>query len=170
VVADALYANAPTVRLLRELKLDFILSVKPSKGRQSVFAYDAVSGYAEAKWHRASATQAPQERLPKDRGTLEYRMLRERSLNAANPAVQVTVIQCQRRTRSGCRVVGEWITNLPVAPSSVAIIVRYARRRWMIENGVFKAMKDSTGGNFEHNFGHGKESLCDNFGQLMVAA
>ena len=47
---------------------------------------------------------------------------------------------------------------------------RYARRRWLIENCIFKTMKAQTGMNFEHNFGHGKQALCDNFAQLMMLA
>ena len=41
-----------------------------------------------------------------------------------------------------------------------------ARRRWSIENEVFKTLKGSTGNHFEHKFGHGLENLCGVMGRL----
>ena len=54
--------------------------------------------------------------------------------------------------------------------TAAAVWVRYARRRWNIENCLFKTMKAVQGMNFEHNFGHGKQHLCNNIGLLMMVA
>ena len=41
------------------------------------------------------------------------------------------------------------------------------RARWCIENEVFNTLKNQ-GYNYEHNFGHGKKYLSNNFAVLMM--
>ncbi|MCY3626109.1 MAG: hypothetical protein OXG88_00495 [Gammaproteobacteria bacterium] len=54
-----------------------------------------------------NATQVQHERLRRIGGKLEYRILRDQSLNASNKNVKGIVLQCQRRTRSGYQILGE---------------------------------------------------------------
>lgn len=171
VLGDALYSTGPMVQLLLSLAMDFMLVVKPGQGtRPRLYRYEAVAGYEEARWLRPSRLEASKERAKRDRGTLRYRILRARSLNATHPDLKVTVIQGERVRNRQVQVVGEWVTNLSVTPANVAALVRDARQRWQIENEVFQTMKDQKGLNFEHNFGHGKAHLCDNLGMLMFLA
>lgn len=171
VLGDALYSTGPMVQLLLSLAMDFILVVKPGRRTlPSLYAYDARGGVVEAKWFKASQIEASKERRPRDRGTLQYRILRNVQLNLAHPEIKVTVIQCERKYQGQEQLVGEWITNLEVTPENVAAFVRYARQRWQLENEVFKTMKAQNGINFEHNFGHGEAYLCDNLGMLMFVA
>ena len=171
ILADARYATGPMVHLMLELGLQFLLAVKPRQHQRGIFTYDARQGCQEAQWQSATTIEAAQERQPRDRGTLEYRSLARRPLNGQHAELEVSVLQCQRQTKAGGRkVVGEWVTQLPDATHKVALFVRYARRRWLIENCIFKTMKALTGMNFEHNYGHGKHALCDNLAQLMMVA
>ena len=171
VLADALYATGPMIQLIQELGMNFLLAVKPRQRQQGIYTYAARSGSAEARWHQPAATAAAAERYAKDRGTLTYRCLPQQPLNGQQPDLVVWVVQCQRRTKQGGQqVVGEWISSHRITPQNAALFVRYARRRWLIENCIFKTMKAQTGMNFEHNFGHGKQALCDNFAQLMMLA
>lgn len=171
ILADALYATGPMVQLLQELHMEFLLAVKPRQHQRGIYTYDARGGLQESRWRPATPHEAAQERLPRDRQTLEYRCLSKRPLNGQHPQLQMTVLQCQRQTKQGGRkVVGEWVTTLPVTLKNSALFVRYARRRWLIENCIFKTMKAQTGMNFEHNYGHGKHALCDNLAQLMMVA
>ena len=90
VLGDALYSTGPMVQLLLSLAMDFILVVKPGKGnRPRLYRYEAVAGYEEAQW-RPSRLEASKERAKRDRGTLRYRMLRARSLNATHPDLKVS--------------------------------------------------------------------------------
>ena len=171
VVADALYATGPMIKLLEELSMSYLLVVKPGRHQQGPLAYWARSGHAEARWHVPSQRDATAERQPRDRGTLRYRVLPKQALNGKHPELQGTVLQGERWPKKGGRkLVGEWFTNHPVTPRQAAKFVRWARRRWSIENCIFKTLKALTGMNFEHNFGHGKEFLSNNLTQFMVAA
>ena len=172
VVADALYSTAPMIDLLGKLNMSYLLAVKPGqRQRQGVYTYEARSGLSEARWQRASRADAQQERYAKDRGRLSYRVLSGRALHDRAPQTEVTVLQCERQLpNKGTQVVGEWVTNHEIIPTTAAVWVRYARRRWNIENCLFKTMKAVQGMNFEHNFGHGKQHLCNNIGLLMMVA
>ena len=171
VVADALYATGPMIKLLEELSMSYLLVVKPGRHQQEPLAYWARSGHAEARWHGPSQRDAMAERQPRDRGTLRYRVLPKQALNGKHPEIQGTVLQCERWSKKGGRkLVGEWFTNHPVTPRQAAKFVRWARRRWSIENCIFKTLKALTGMNFEHNFGHGNENLSNNLTQFMIAA
>ena len=171
ILADALYSTGPMIKLFQELDMDYLVAVKSRQHQRGVYTYDARHGLLESKWRCATKFEASQERLPKDRGTLIYRCLPARALNGQHPGLLVTVLQGERQSQKGGRkVVGEWVTSLPVDIDNIRLFVRYARRRWLIENCVFKTMKALTGMNFEHNYAHGKNALCDNLAQLMVIA
>ena len=154
------------IDLLGELNMSYLLGVKPGqRQRQGVYTYEARSGLPEARWQRASSADA------KDRGRLSYRVLSGRPLHGRAPPPEVTVLQCERQLpKKGTQVVGEWVTNHELTSATAAVWVRYARRRWFIENCLFKTMKALQGMNFEHNFGHGKQHLCNNFALLMMVA
>ena len=168
VLGDALYSPGPTISLLRELRFAFLLAVKPRSRAPRLWTYEAGVGYPEAAWPEATAEDAEQESVAKDRGPLRYRILHRRPLNASHPDWLVTVLQGERLVDNKWKMLGEWVTNQAVTPANVASWVRQVRRRWQIETGVFRTMKAQKGLNFEPNFGHGKTPLCDNFGVLMV--
>jgi hypothetical protein len=52
-----------------------------------------------------------------------------------------------------------FITDLDITEENVAEIVKCGRARWKIENKTFNIIKNH-GYNFEHNYGHGKETLA----------
>lgn len=171
VVADALYAKGPMIRLCQQLCMSYLIRVKPGKGQSGLFAYMARRGHAEARWHTPSQIDAAAERNPRDRGTLRYRLLPCQQLNGSHEDLYGTVLQCERRVKTGgSKLLGEWFTNLEVLPSQVAKFVRYARRRWLIENCIFKTLKALNGMNLEHNFGHGQHNLCNNLTVFMLTA
>lgn len=53
-----------------------------------------------------------------------------------------------------------WITNHKITENNVEDIVNAARSRWKIENEGNNVLKNH-GYNLEHNFGHGKNHLCE---------
>ena len=151
--------------------MELLLAVQPRPHRRGLYTYEARAGLQEARWRPATRHEAAPERLPQDRQTLSYRCLPERSLNGQHPQLLMSVLQCQRPTKHGGRQgVGEGVTTLPVNLQNSALYVRYARRRWLIENCLFKTMKAPSGMHFEHHYGQGKHALCDHLAPLMMVA
>ena len=60
-----------------------------------------------------------------------------------------------------------WVTDIAINATNIMKIMRGARARWKIENETFNTLK-SLGYNFEHNFGQGKQSLCNNLAVMMI--
>jgi hypothetical protein len=64
---------------------------------------------------------------------------------------------------------GAFVTSLAINPENVAEIVACARARWKIENESFNVLKNH-GYHLEHNFGHGKQHLAQQFVLLNLLA
>ena len=62
-----------------------------------------------------------------------------------------------------------WITDIPISALNCALLAQAGRARWKIENETFNTLKNQ-GYHYEHNFGHGKKHLAQNFAQLMFLA
>jgi hypothetical protein len=62
-----------------------------------------------------------------------------------------------------------WITNIKLDSSNIEKIVEAGRVRWDVENGVFNTLKNH-GYRLEHNYGHGKQFLANNFAMLAMLA
>src|SRR2546430_14792264 len=62
-----------------------------------------------------------------------------------------------------------WVTDLRVSKRNVYALMRGGRARWKIENETFNTLKNQ-GYNFEHNYGHGMESLSVVFAMVMMLA
>jgi hypothetical protein len=54
------------------------------------------------------------------------------------------------------------VTNIVVGRDNIQDLVSGGRARWKIENETFNTLKNQ-GYHFEHNFGHGKNNLSNNF-------
>jgi len=62
-----------------------------------------------------------------------------------------------------------FITNYELNNKNVTEIAEARRARWKIENENNNHLK-TKGYNFEHNYGHGKRNLANNFILLILAA
>jgi hypothetical protein len=62
-----------------------------------------------------------------------------------------------------------WVTDLRVSKRNVYRLMRGGRARWKIENETFDTLKNQ-GYHFEHNYGHGEQSLSVVFAMLMMLA
>ena len=62
-----------------------------------------------------------------------------------------------------------FVTSLTINPENVAEIVACGRARWKIENESFNVLKNH-GYHLEHNFGHGKQHLAQQFVLLNLLA
>lgn len=62
-----------------------------------------------------------------------------------------------------------WITDTKIDNSNIEKLVEAGRERWGVENGVFNTLKNH-GYRLEHNYGHGKQFLANNFAMLAMLA
>jgi hypothetical protein len=62
-----------------------------------------------------------------------------------------------------------WITDIKLDSSNIEKIAEAGRQRWGIENGIFNILKNH-GYRLEHNYGHGKKFLANNFAMLAMIA
>ncbi len=62
-----------------------------------------------------------------------------------------------------------WVTDLKVTLENIREIVAIGRARWKIENETFNTLKNQ-GYNFEHNYGHGNQTLSNVLAGLMLLA
>lgn len=160
VIEDALASNAPHIRLILELKMHYLLGVKPGDHQ---YLFDRV---LEAHEQDRMQTLAWQE------GEVSYEIsyVHKLSLNASNEDLLVNFLEYSEYGADGQRLKHfTWVTDLGITQGNAKHLVRGGRARWKIENETFNTLKNQ-GYHFEHNFGHGKQHLCTVFAMLMMLA
>jgi hypothetical protein len=156
IVLDGLYADAPMIKLLKELKYRYIITAKQNDLKY-LFEFYKASSKGEVKTR--------DEKDKKEAG-LYYR--NKLPLNDENNDVEVNVLECFEKTTKGNKYFC-WITDFELKDNNVANIAKGGRARWRIENETFNTLKNQ-GYQFEHNFGHGKKHLSAVFAYLMFTA
>jgi hypothetical protein len=161
VIEDALAANAPHLRDLREANASFIIGVKPG---DHAFLFKRLHAAAEAG-------QTPTLTLNDAvTGILHhFRFQRDMPLNESNPDMRVNVLEYWEIHADGKVQHFSWITDLPLTPDTVYPVMRGGRARWKIENETFNTLKNQ-GYNLEHNYGHGNKNLSVVLALLMMLA
>lgn len=161
VVEDALAANAPHVRDLREANARFIIGVKPG---DHAFLFELLYAADDAGRTRTSTVTDAAT------GVLHhFRFHRDMPLNASNPDCLVNVLEYWEIHPNGKIQHFSWITDLSLTPDTVFDVMRGGRARWKIENETFNTLKNQ-GYNLEHNYGHGDENLSVVLVLLMMLA
>ena len=160
VVEDGLASNAPHIRDLLSLNMDFILGAKPGDHEylfnRLIEAYDA-DRVTTMSWRNG-------EKL------CEIAFVHQVPLNASNPDLLVNVLQYFEYGADGeVTKRFSWVTNLKITCSNAKHLVRGGRARWKIENETFNTLKNQ-GYHFEHNYGHGQQHLSVVFAMLMMLA
>lgn len=156
VVEDGLSSNAPHINLLRSLGMHFILGAK-SSDHQYLFEFI-----------NAVKTEGLEEKTAD--GTIHrYRWFVNVPLNDANEHCEVNFLEYWETQKNGKTLHFSWVTDLPLNPLTVRIVMRGGRSRWRIENETFNTLKNQ-GYHFEHNFGHGYKYLSTVFAYLMFLA
>ena len=160
VVEDGLASNAPHVRLLQELRMHFLLGVKPG---DHTFLYAQVSAaYDDGRM----TTLAWQE------GTVhcELSFVNGLVLNEANQDLLVHYLHYAEYDAQGnCLKCFSWVTDLRLTRRNARLLMRGGRARWKIENETFNTLKNQ-GYHYEHNFGHGDKHLSVVMAYLMLLA
>lgn len=160
-VEDALSANAPHLRDLREHKIRFLLGIKP--GSQAYLFQQMETAFAEGRAEILTLHDPHTGLLH------HFRWLPQAMLNESNPDERVTMLEYWEIHGNGKVQHFSWITDLEVRASNVWQLMRGGRARWKIENETFNTLKNQ-GYHFEHNFGHGDKNLSVVFALLMMLA
>ena len=159
MVEDSLFANGPHIKLLKELKVGYIISVKPD-GQESMF--DEVK-------NRVFKNECEEfEVLGEDQVLRGYRWINDIPLNKSHPDLLVNFLDYWE-IREGKEFNFSWVTDIKLNTNNVHPVMKGGRSRWHIENQTFNTLKNQDY-EFEHNFGHGQQYLATVFAMLMMLA
>jgi hypothetical protein len=158
VVADALYANSPFIRLVQGQGMNFITVVK--------------QGYAllQAERLEEKGKLTTKQWLKKDR-ICKASFATNLIFNGENQDLLVNYVQYTEIDAKTGKIYynGKWLTDLPISKHYLKEFVRVARSRWKIENETFNTLKNQNY-HLEHNYGHGEKYLATNFALLTILA
>lgn len=155
VVQDALSANGPHIRRLQDLKMSFIIGIKPA-GNKTLFS-------------RVEGIQQNTFKMQTGGSTYRFRFVNGVPLNDSNQELKVNFFECWETTAKGEIRHFSWITNIEITKKNIYKLSCGGRARWHIENETFNTLKNQ-GYHFEHNFGHGYKNLSNVFALLMMLA
>jgi len=162
IVEDALFSNAPHIKLLKSIDYRFILGVKEDN---HAYLFNSV------QQHIMAGTDNEMEYYDKQlKRTRGFRFINNLSLNKSNQDVLVNFLEYWEINEKDEQVVYfTWITDIYLTKDTVFNIMKAGRARWKIENETFNTLKNQ-GYNLEHNYGHGKQHLSTVFAMLMMLA
>lgn len=158
IVADALYANAPFIRLVQSEQMKFITVVK--------------QGYALLQANRLAQKEKLRTKQWRSKGRIcKASYTTNLIFNGQNQDLLVNYVHYTEIDAQTGKVYynGKWLTDLPITQLSLQEFVAVARSRWKIENETFNTLKNQ-GYHLEHNYGHGKKYLATNFALLTMLA
>ena len=156
VVEDALYANAPHIKLLKTLNMEYIISVKEDNHE---YLFDAVK-HGNCKEHQI---------ITKDSTTHKFKYINQVPINYSNFNLLVNFIEYWEISSTGNEQYFCWITSHTITDANVFQLMKGGRARWSIENETFNTLKN-LGYHFEKNYGHGDKNLSTIFSMLMMLA
>lgn len=174
VVADALHATGPLVKLLKEYKMSFILSTQP--GSHASLFKALASWDEQGKVQHFSRTDVLGIKIKKTR-TQTFRFANKILMNHTHLDLAVNVLDFEEVTEwksAKSQLKREvtkftWVTDKTITKDNAVKIMQGGRARWKIENETFNSLKNQ-GYEFEHNFGHGYKNLSVNMSYLMMLA
>ena len=161
VVEDALSANAPHLRDLREARVHYIIGVKP--GDHAFLFQHLYEADAAGRTHHLTLVD------PATGVLHHFRFHNGVPLNESNPDELVHVLEYWEIHADGKVQYFSWITDFVLTPDNVFAIMRGGRARWKIENEIFNTLKNQ-GYHLEHNYGHGEQNLSVVLAFLMMLA
>jgi hypothetical protein len=156
VTEDGLGSNGPHLRLLKELKMSYIIGAKPDDHK---YLFEFI---------RAVKTEKLEEK-DKDGTVRRYSWFNGAPLNDTHEDFAVNFLEYEEISKKGKVQRFTWVTDIPLNANNVYQIMRGGRARWKVENETFNTLKNQ-GYHFEHNFGHGYKHLSTVMAMLMFLA
>lgn len=155
VVEDALYGKGPHLKLLKELKMGYIIGVKPK---------DHAHLFEHVKTVKKQVKETQNEG-----GTQRYTFVNGAPLNDTHSDLLVNFLEYEEVSAKGKKLKFTWITDIVLTEKNVFQVMKGGRARWKIENETFNTLKNQ-GYHFDHNFGHGYKNLSTVMAMLMFLA
>jgi hypothetical protein len=155
---DALYANSPHIDLLNSHKMAYIIRAKIGNCK-SLF-----HSFKELKATDNVGCKVSYEEGEKH----QFYYVNDIKLNKSS-ATKCNFLMYHYTDAKGNEKQFHWITNLEIKDTNVVQLAKVARARWKIENETFNTLKNQ-GYRLDHNYGHGKKNLAENFANLMFLA
>jgi hypothetical protein len=161
IVEDALSANGPHIKLLKELNFSYIIRVK--EGDHTAL-FDVIAEHREEETLDGFVDTDTKRKV-----TRIYHFKNNVALNKTHADLNVNFIEYIELKNGLVEYQATWITDLTITEENCADIVRGGRARWKIENETFNTLKNQ-GYRLEHNYGHGQQHLATIFGLLTMLA
>jgi hypothetical protein len=159
---DALFANGPMIRQIKETGHSFLLNVKPD-------SHELLFEHLNNPMHEHAYEKVRLETLVKGgKEEIELSFCNGLPLNATCPDIRVNFLIAKVKSK-GKTTTFTWVTDLKITTKNAATFCGFGRARWKIENETFNTLKNQ-GYNFEHNYGHGKKNLSNTLAILMMIA
>ncbi len=157
-VEDSLFSNAPHIELLKSKNISFIIGAKESNHIYLYKQFDILQKNNDTK----------EIHIEKDGVSHYFSYANVVQLNESS-STKINILKYKQIDKKGKKIVFSWVTDIKITEKNVYDIMKIARARWKIENETFNTLKNQ-GYHFEHNFGHGKKNLSNNFAILMMLA
>ncbi|AMO54481.1 hypothetical protein GZ77_04045 [Endozoicomonas montiporae] len=161
IVLDGLYADGPTIRLIKSYGWHYIIIAKDGNHGSLIEAVDELD--KQGKVARCLKTD------PVTGIKYWYRFTNDVPLNKSNPVEHVNVLDFVETDKKGDRHTWSWITDIPLTEKTIEALMKGGRCRWHIENQTFNTLKKQDY-HLEHNYGHGEQHLATNLAYLTVLA
>ena len=160
VTADGLYSNQPFIDALKALNMSYVLVAKPTD-RKALFQWVEELEPLNGVEHMELIDQKGRRH--------RYRWVNQALLNGSRNADHVNFFEHWLIVDQKATYHNSWVTDQQVSRQNIVELVKAGRCRWKIENETFNTLKNQ-GYHLEHNFGHGKQYLSNNFFVLNVLA
>lgn len=158
-LSDALGSTGPNIKQLCELKMSFIIGVKPD-GNKALFEWVDGLPVDEIQCYE----------IHENGITHRFRFVNKAPLNDTHYELEVNFIEYwQLDKNNNITHHFSWVTDIFLTQENVFKIMQAGRSRWKIENETFNTLKNQ-GYHFEHNYGHGKLYLSTVLAYLMMLA
>ncbi|NOT80512.1 MAG: transposase [Bacteriovoracaceae bacterium] len=170
---DALYANGPIIKLLREYGYEFLIAVKETKSLLFMSVKEGETT-GETQFHERVFESG--EKVIKTT-KMNYRFANNIRLHQDKESPFINFVQVKEVTEwIGKKGKAErlernftFITDIAVTKNNIVQLAEGGRTRWKIENETFNTLKNR-GYNLEYNYGHGEKNLTHNFIMSMFLA
>ncbi len=193
ILGDDLYSHEPMIKLLKSLKMSFILTAKSSSHKElssfikrerdsfeHLTSTKTVNIGKKSKLEELKKLGKTKKDLPvpeiSKRYYKQYQISEYSFYNGdvpinANDETHVNYFELKTYNKATKENIfySSWITDLDISKNNIKKLVEGGRGRWSIENRQFLTTKKG-GYELEHNYGHGKENLSFNFYILNVLA
>ena len=159
IVLDGLYADGPTIRLVKSYGWHYIIIAKDGNHGSLIEAVDELDKQGKV---------AHVVKEDKESGCKHwYRYTNDVPLNKSEPIEKVNVLDFVETDKKGKRHTWSWVTDIHLTEKTVELIMKGGRARWHIENQTFNTLKQQDY-HLEHNYGHGKKHLATNLAYLAM--